>query len=414
MKELLETIQQESLTYITRDIERALGLGLDIQGYTIISNATPFAKAMQQQAKRTQIVLIEESTLLDTWELCEHPLTHHILATCPKKNIVVFKPTEQIERLATQYEWHLLNPSATLAKQCEEKISQVTWLGELERYLPPHKILACKDIAWNYEPFILQFNRTHTGTGTLFVDSKEGLERIQKQFPNRPARVTQYIDGHMYTNNTIVASDDIFLGNISHQITGLAPFTENRFATIGNDWELPVTSLSYDAKALFQEIAHAVGKRLKASGWRGAFGIDVMVEKNTGQVYLIEINARQPASVTYESVLQEKRKTRDNSMTTFEAHLSALFGIPLEQKKIIPLETGAQIILRVSNTTQWDVPGIQATLQSDGRLTTIPYVTQEVGADLLRIQSRTGLLQTPDTYTEVGTYCKNTIDAHTV
>ena len=50
-------LQGTSVVYITRDIERALGLSLDTPGYTIISNATDFAKSVA--STRNNVILID-------------------------------------------------------------------------------------------------------------------------------------------------------------------------------------------------------------------------------------------------------------------------------------------------------------------------------------------------------------------
>ena len=64
----------------------------------------------------------------------------------------------------------------------------------------------------------------------------------------------------------MVWSDKILLGNISYQITGLKPFTDLPFATIGNDWALPYKILSPEQIKQYNKIATEVGRRLKNPG----------------------------------------------------------------------------------------------------------------------------------------------------
>lgn len=63
-------LSKNPIIYITRDIERALGLDLNTPSYHIISNYSDFAKGF---SKHKNILLIKEKTLLDTWELLKHP-----------------------------------------------------------------------------------------------------------------------------------------------------------------------------------------------------------------------------------------------------------------------------------------------------------------------------------------------------
>jgi hypothetical protein len=43
---------------------------------------------------------------------------------------------------------------------------------------------------------------------------------------------------------------------------------------------------------------------MSAQGWRGLFGIDVIKDLERNAIHLIEINARQPASTSFEAKLQ--------------------------------------------------------------------------------------------------------------
>ncbi len=416
-------LQNSPLVYVTRDIERALGL-LGTPGYFIISNNTPFGQEVQAQYPEN-ILLIESEELLDTSELLKHEETKKFIAKSQPSAraqvegepiVLVFKNTSQIEKICSANNWTVLNPPASLANKVEEKISQVEWLGDLATCLPPHGIILCKDIVWKDTPFILQFNRAHTGTGTMFVENEKQLKDIQTKFPDRPARVTKYIDGPVFTCNIVVGNDAILAGNISYQITGLSPFTDNRFATIGNDWKLPHTLLNETQKQQINDIAQGIGEKMRADGWKGLFGIDVILEESTGELFLIEINARQPASTTYESVLQERIKNQElriGDVTTFEAHILALLNQPLADKKLITIEEGAQVIVRNLESRIWNlesITNISSVLKKNG-FRTIEYTNTKPGTDRLRIQSEKSCMKTHNAMNELGENIRSTINS---
>ncbi len=408
MTQLFQVLEQHPLVYIARDIERALGVKQLPPGYHIITNATRFAKT-QAALYPNNIHLIDEATILDTHELLQHNNTAPYIASHNIQQVLVFKQTAMIEAICQRMGLRLLNPAATLAKTVEEKISQVTWLAELATWLPPHTIDIAKNIAWNGEAFILQFNRAHTGSGTMLIRSAEELQKIQTIFPNRPVRVSAFINGYTITNNTIVTDTDIVIGNISQQITGLAPFTNEAFVTIGNDFALPQTTLNYTQRSLYTELANLIGKKLQQQGWRGAFGIDAMIDNSSGQLYLLEINARQPASVTFESWLQlSKRAKNSEALTTFEAHLCALLNIDITGKTLVPLCDGAQIILRHQGQTTSSIDRIEQAINHE--YTVIRYDNTEPNSDVLRIQSEKGFLASPTTLTPQGNHLVETIN----
>lgn len=245
----------------------------------------------------------------------------------PGTTVLTFKNNAAIERYCKENGITLLNPPAELSEKIENKITQVEFLGELASLLPEHSIQKVKDITWP-TPYILQWAHSHTGEGTLYI---EDISAIKEKFQNREARITKYIEGKIFTVNVVVGNT-IEVGNISQQITGLAPYTDNRFASVGNDWSVS------SPKEEIISIARKVGEKMKAAGWKGLFGIDVV---HGDRVYLLEINARQPASATYESTLQKTN-------TIFENHIKALLGEPLHPNTIIT--GGKQIIDRRTMT----------------------------------------------------------------
>lgn len=409
MNSLILALKKQPVVYIARDLERALGLPKTIENYHIITNATPFAKQVQAARRgkshsQHQLILIKHHHLLDTHELLTHLTTTLFLKSLTNPALVVFKNTSVIEGLCQEYGYKLLNPPAKLSQHIEEKISQLAWLGELTRFVPPHQVAAFKEFKFSaVQGKILQFNRAHTGNGTLHLTNETQFLELQKKFPDRPVRITDFIDGPMLTNNNTVWGGNVLSGPMSYQITGLEPFTDRPFATIGNDWKLPDHILSKDMQAAYYALAQAVGKKLAHEHWAGLFGIDAVCDLRAQKMYLIEINARQPASTTYESILQQHNPVRDPevSITTFEAHLASLLEVPYQQETITKVRDGAQIIRRVHNDGKSLSPHILTTLQSAG-FNVISYPNTKPGDDLLRIQSQTNFFLDHNLFNEAG------------
>src|SRR3989339_737529 len=121
--------------YVARDLERTLGLPVTTKGYYIISNYTAFANSLAKGRKN--VLLIKNTELLDTRELLVHAKTINFIKKIKNPQVLVFKNTLAIEKICQENGWTLLNPSAGLASEVEEKITQVQWLGNLKKYLPP-------------------------------------------------------------------------------------------------------------------------------------------------------------------------------------------------------------------------------------------------------------------------------------
>jgi len=68
MQALKQALFLNPVFYVTRDIERALGLDLNTNGYFIISNYSVFAKSIAKNHKN--VFLIKEKKQLETaWKI---------------------------------------------------------------------------------------------------------------------------------------------------------------------------------------------------------------------------------------------------------------------------------------------------------------------------------------------------------
>lgn len=398
---------KKPLIYVTRDIERALGMEPGRHGaadYIIVSNDTPYGRAVREK-NPDHVVLIDRpagTDVLDTFDLLSLP---EVQRTIDKhdSDLIVFQNTPRIERLANDMHWNLLNPRAELSRQIEEKLSQLDWLGVDAALLPPHRRMLVKDVCFEENKFVLQFNHSHTGEGTYVIESKDALDMLAAKFPDRECRVVDFITGPAFTLNLVAGTLGTIHGSISYQITGIAPFTDILFSTVGNDWALPYsTFLSDKDRSQISAIAKKIGRRMRLAGWRGLFGIDVIKDEISGKIYLIEINARQPASTTYESILG---RTQDpKRLTIFEAHVAALL------KRVFPVlsarvRTGSQIVKRVTNKTySINVPALRAK-----NLFVMEYQNETHNKELYRIQSDAGIMESHGRLNDLGNFISSCI-----
>ncbi len=420
MKTLNQQIKTHLTVYVTRDIERALGITPE-DLYYIVTNTSPYAIEIAQKYPKN-ILLINESKILDTHELLENPETEKFLnkiksensSTDKKINIVVFKNTEKIESIAKRLNLNLLNPKADLAEKIENKITQIEWLGELKSLLPKHSLTETKNISWNdfgKKPFIIQWAHGHTGEGSLLIDSEATLNTLKEKFPERISKSVEFINGLMFTSNICIGKDKTYFGNISYQITGALPFTTKIFSTVGNDWAFPHTEFSFEQLEVYNSIAKKIADKMRSSGWTGLFGIDVIYSPEKDEFNLIEINARQPASTTFESELQESMKkiVGENKVNTFESHIGALLNIS-DSSDITEICDGSQIIKRLTNEilNKETLESVVKSLRNEG-FKVVEYNNTKINADLLRIQSGQGIMESHNKFNKRGNIILETV-----
>lgn len=330
-QQIIERINRKTkknpLWYITREEERGQGLERVLQNYKIITSS---------QAQSTFQIIKS-------------------LETKPNRRVIVFKNTPQIQRIAREKNIQLLNPSADLVEKYENKISQYHWLKKIiPNYLPstiittPQKKKYLELKKQIGAKFICQFNHGHSGEGTQIISRQNNWRKLQKKFPKRFVRLSPLIEGKSFTVNVCLWGDCILLGNPSYQITGLPECTDFPFATIGNDWHYAHQNLSLSDYKKIKIICQKIGKSMSLDGWQGLFGIDLVKNKKKNW-QVIEVNARQAASVNLETIFQQKNGP---GLTILAAHFAALLKIPLRtnqqqiEKSMQKIKEGARILIR--------------------------------------------------------------------
>jgi len=185
-------------------------------------------------------------------------------------------------------------------KRFELKISQYNSLKTLNSCFPKTIISTLNDTTYSKlknklgEKMVIQYNRGHTGNNTFFIENDKDFAKQKKKFRNRLARIAQFVEGDVYTLNACITRFGIIYGGISYQITGVEGLTSKKGGTIGNDWKYPEKIPPKNVKKM-KEILLKLEKEMLSSGYRGMLGVDFIITPKQ-KIYLIEINARQPAS----------------------------------------------------------------------------------------------------------------------
>lgn len=129
-----------------------------------------------------------------------------------------------------------------------------------------------------------------TGKGTRLVTTVEELGTALRDWAGETVRIAEYAEGISVTVSGCATPWGTVVSALSHQLVGLPSFTSYWGAHCGNqliaDDDLPA-----GATARCGTVCAAVGDRLSELGYRGAFGLDLVVTP-AGTVLPIEVNPR--------------------------------------------------------------------------------------------------------------------------
>lgn len=308
-------INDISIFYLCNDFERSLGLEKLIPNFHII--CIDFNNGVLNARKEgVKIFCLEEELkeinpiFRNSNKLLNHPKVQEYIEKNSlgkdKTYLMFFKIAPNIEATAKELGYKVINSSAKLNQIFEHKISQYEQLSSLN-YFPHTRVSKLKDISFKILekelslPFVIQYDRGHTGSSTVFINNLGEFESEQKLYPERIAKFSKYINGDAWTINACTTRMGTLYGGLSYQITGLENCTSKKGATVGNDW---TKELDSDVQEQLRLMTEDIGERMYNQGFKGMFGIDIVVEN--GLAYLIEVNARQTASVSMHTKLMLK------------------------------------------------------------------------------------------------------------
>ncbi len=291
------------IIYVTNDPERALGVENIIPNYHILciddSYILNFIKSYYSLKKdKPNIGIFRNSN-----KLLHESDAKKFIKQFKNPYFMFFKIAPNIE--VTLNHKNILNTKAVLNRKYENKLEIVKIFKDL---VPETKIVNLeKDTYASLKnifgtKFVIQFQGGQSGNTTFFIKNEDDYYKISTRYAKRYAKAVRFIDGEYYTLNGVVTRYGILTGNLTKQITGVSYLTRYEGGTVGNDWN---TKLSIKNKGLLQNAMINIGNTLKYDKYKGMFGADFIVN-DTG-IYLVEINARENATMpTFSKIQQEK------------------------------------------------------------------------------------------------------------
>lgn len=219
----------------------------------------------------------------------------------PKRKFVMYSPLDppyKINPLA-----YLMN-SPTIAHAYENKryfrdeFADLIRMPEYEiRYMSElDKVTAYTTLAEKYGAFMLQDEESSGSKGTYAIKNLEdyvaAVKSLKKFSRGRTIVVSKFVEGEAASIQVCITKYGIFSGGIQKQLID-SKYLGNANLEGANKWCGGEVGGNYPdiVHHQTQEIASIVGSELASHGYKGVFGIDLIITPNN-EVYSIEINAR--------------------------------------------------------------------------------------------------------------------------
>lgn len=360
----------EPIFYVTNDVGKGIGLEEILPNYHIVClDDHPLVDILEK--KGVSIFCLERALgsknviFRSSGIILDNPSVLAFIkekSKSKKANILFFKPQKKIEIIAKRENFNLLGNSTSLGRFFEDKIEffklcQKEKLPVYEGEITTFSGSNFGSLTRKYgEVLVIQFGRGWAGNSTFFVSSEQEWKDLRKKFGGIQIKVGRFIKGRTVLNNAVIFANHTLISEPAIQIKSNRILTSVQAATGGRQWPAGLTSGQTEE---IREITLKVAGLMKDKGYRGFFGLDFLVEKKTGKIFLSEDNARLTASVPFYTKLE----LREKAFPLLGYHLLSFLS-PTENEEVdcdSVSVSGAEIVARNTLETKVKVGGILAT-----------------------------------------------------
>jgi hypothetical protein len=264
----------------------------------------------------------------NTGRLLSHPqVIEYIQNTSQKADlkpvIIPFKPSAKIDLLCQKHDWINASNGSSLNRLLEDKIKFPQICQKKDIPIIPLEIdtftqnnfIKYQNI-FNNSHLVIQTHFGWAGNSTFNANTwDEVKDRIA---PGTVVKYSPFFEGYSLLNNCCLTKKGLIQSPPALQYTGLKPFTDNPFTTVGRQWpSFAPTTIQEQIKVITQNFSLI----LQELGYKGFFGLDFLV--NGDKVYLLECNPRLTASFAFYTDIELKQ----NLTPLFFFHLLEFINI---------------------------------------------------------------------------------------
>lgn len=244
-------------------------------------------------------------------KLLSNPQVIKFIQQNSKKNnhipaIIPFKPSAKIEFLCKKYNWINISNPSTINRLLEDKIKFVEICKQNKLQIIPSIIDNFNER--NFLKYQQKFGKdiviqTHFGWAGKSTFTSDNYSKLSTKItPEIKVKFSPLLSGYTLTNNCCLTSKGLIQSPPALQYTGIKPFTNNPFTTVGRQWP---SFAPPKIQEQISEITQKFGEILKQLKYKGYFGLDFFI--NSDKIYILECNPRLTASFAFYNQIELKQ-----------------------------------------------------------------------------------------------------------
>lgn len=230
-------------------------------------------------------------------QLHDPRVLEHIRSRGPGR-IAMMLFDDEAESICADLQQQVIFPSVALRRRVDDKV-EATRLGDKAGVPSVPNALGrvrtwedLQALAGHLGPdLVIQTPFGDSGITTFFVSTREDFEAVQPTVAaEAEVKVMRRIRCAQAAVEGCVTKAGTIVGPVMTEIVGFSELTPYRGGWAGN--EVAPEAFTSEQRALASKRTQAFGEVLRGIGWRGYFEIDWLVDLDTGELYLGEVNPR--------------------------------------------------------------------------------------------------------------------------
>src|SRR4249919_3320310 len=252
--------------------------------------------------KHKPYIEFESGEEINNWLLVNPEVRAHMSRPAPRgqrpKVAMVFFDAET-ERICDELGYDLILPSAELREHLDSKLVTTRLGNDVGAASVPNVMVTVDEYdelvgaatdAGLATDLVVQTAYGDSGKTTFFIDDETGWKRHRRDIIGNEVKVMKRINNRPVAVEAVLTSHGTVVGPFMSELTGHRQLTPYRGGWCGNEMFPEV--LEEDLRRKAGDLVGRLGDRLGAEGYRGFFEVDVLIDTDTDEVYLGELNPR--------------------------------------------------------------------------------------------------------------------------
>ena len=239
---------------------------------------------------------------INNWLLTNPEVRAHIDSVTPRgvrpKVAMVFFDSET-EEICKELGYDLILPAASLRTHLDSKIVTTQLGNEAGAPSVPNVLTRVDDWAGLQkaaekaglgDELVVQTPYGDSGKTTFFISSEADWKKHSKDIVGEEIKVMRRINNRPVAVEAVLTRCGTVVGPFMSELIGYKRLTPSRGGWCGNEMFPEV--LTGESRRTATQLVRRLGDRLAKEGYRGFFEVDVLVDTDTGEIYLGELNPR--------------------------------------------------------------------------------------------------------------------------